>query len=213
MATNTVPNAPDRLHLCVQAAYRIEALAHLLKRNASNDSDEDPFVIEELSTNIAKLAGIVMSAAGDENDPTKEIAKRLYQGGRGLPTDGPEEQQAGLEGADTPAGTPGLVALELERLNLAAIALMEIQTLTEWVHERLGDDTDPYATNVALKGLLGRIRDLSVATDECIEYRPEERTDNKQMLRVLLSRHPTDDELTGLGPDQYAAEPAEGAQQ
>jgi hypothetical protein len=210
MATNTVPNAPDRLRLCVQAAYRIEALAHLLKRNASNDSDEDPFVLEELSTNIANLACIVMSAAGDENDPTEEIAQRLYGDDRHFTA----SPQAGPEGAETEApGPSGLVALELERLNLAAIALMEIQTLTEWVHERLGDDSDTYATNVALKGLLGRIRDLSVAADECIEYRHDERTDNKQLLRVLLSRHPTDDELTGLGPDQYAVQAAEGARQ
>jgi hypothetical protein len=80
MATNTVTTAPDRLRLCVQAAYRIEALAHMLKRNASNQSDEDEFVVEVVSQNIADLAGIVMSAAGDANDPTEEIAKRLFHG-------------------------------------------------------------------------------------------------------------------------------------
>lgn len=84
MATDTVTIAPDRMQLCVQAAYRIEALANMLKRNASNNSDEDEYVVEQVSQNIADLAGIVMSAAGDENDPTEEIANRLYHGGRGL---------------------------------------------------------------------------------------------------------------------------------
>jgi hypothetical protein len=84
MSPDTVTTTPERLRLCIQAAYRIEALANLLKRNASNNSDEDEFVIEEVSLNIADLAGIVMSAAGDENDPTEEIASRLYRGGRGL---------------------------------------------------------------------------------------------------------------------------------
>jgi hypothetical protein len=100
------------------------------------------------------------------------------------------------------------VALELERLRLARIALTEIHVLTRVIRERIGDEDDPYATNIALMGMLGRIGDLSVAVDECIESERGERTDNKEMLRVLLSERPSEDDLADIGPDQHTVKAA-----
>jgi hypothetical protein len=130
MATNTVPNVPARLRLCIQAAYRIEALAHLLKRNASNDSDEDPFVTEELSQNIADLAAVVMSAAGDENDPAEEIAKRLYRGHQTDATEGEQQAAASdrpVEDGAQPAAIDDLLGDSADNLWDAVSLLKSLQ--------------------------------------------------------------------------------------
>jgi hypothetical protein len=69
---------PERLRLCVQASYRIESLARVLRQHAADDTEEMPYLIESITSDIEDLAGCIMEAAGDATASTEHVVRRFY---------------------------------------------------------------------------------------------------------------------------------------
>lgn len=62
----------------LRAAYEIEGLSVLLKRIALDEEDCIQFAVHGMSARLQELAGIVMSAVGDDQETEESIALRLY---------------------------------------------------------------------------------------------------------------------------------------
>ena len=82
MVDATIPTSAnsvdtERNQIALEAAYEIEVMSDLIRRESAELPDGMKYLFRGLAIRLKELSGVVMSAIGDEAESTAEIACRL----------------------------------------------------------------------------------------------------------------------------------------
>ena len=83
-ADGSVTLSHERLNVCLEATWELEALANVLPGLVPNVAEADGahHVVRGLSDRINRLACVLMAGLGDEVQTVKALERKVFVGGR-----------------------------------------------------------------------------------------------------------------------------------